>query len=248
EGLLLADARLGPLDLLDHVTQVVGLTLDLLAARLELRVTALELTQPLVRIPHRRTLHGRVAVGVEDVALRVWSEQRLRLVLAVEIHQQRAQLGEHAHRGWAAVHPGPRTAFRADLALQDEAPVLRLHAKVGRGRYPFKRCLDHGLVRPRAYDVRRRALAEQQGEGVHQHRLPRPGLAGEAVETGGKGERDVGDDGEIADAQLRQHYWRSRSESSPQCSFLRMGEEAFGAEADEQDRAVGALHHQAISR
>src|SRR5207245_2244083 len=65
EGLLLADARLGPLDLLDHVTQVVGLTLDLLAARLELRVTALELTQPLVRIPHRRTLHGRVAVGVE---------------------------------------------------------------------------------------------------------------------------------------------------------------------------------------
>src|SRR2546430_12690722 len=33
EGLLLADARLGPLDLLDHVTQVVGLTLDLLAAR-----------------------------------------------------------------------------------------------------------------------------------------------------------------------------------------------------------------------
>src|SRR5439155_20476705 len=47
EGLLLADARLGPLDLLDHVTQVVGLTLDLLAARLGLRVTALELTPPL---------------------------------------------------------------------------------------------------------------------------------------------------------------------------------------------------------
>src|SRR3970282_391666 len=66
------------------------------------------------------------------------------------------------------------------------------------------------------------ALTEQQGEGVHEHGLARAGFAREDVEAGLEGERDVGDDGEIADAELRQHYLRSRSERSPHWSFLRM--------------------------
>src|SRR3970282_2710046 len=66
------------------------------------------------------------------------------------------------------------------------------------------------------------ALTEQQGEGVHEHGLARAGFARQDIEAGLEGERDVGDDREIADAELRQHYLRSRSERSPHWSFLRM--------------------------
>src|SRR5207302_7652383 len=168
--------------------------------------------------------------GVEDVALRVRPEQRLRLVLAVQVHEQRPQLGEHAHGGGAAVHPGAGSALPRDFPLEDQVPVFGLHPQGGQGRSKaveggrgeFKGALDDGLVGAGAHDVGRGTLTQQQSEGIHQHRLPRPRLTGEDVETGGEGERDVGDDGEIADAQLRQHYVRSRSERSPQCSFLRI--------------------------
>src|SRR2546427_10418203 len=142
--------------------------------------------------------------------------------LAVQVHEQGAELGQDAHSGGAAVDPGAGAAFRRDLALQDEAPVLRLHAEVGEGRHAFKRAFDHGLWRAGAHDIGRGALAEQQGEGVDEHGLAGAGLAGEDVQAGDEGERDVGDDGKIADAQLRQHYLRSRSERSPHCSFSRM--------------------------
>jgi len=128
EGLVLADLRLGSLDLLDHMAQVVGLALHLLAAGLELRVTALELAQPFVRVPHRHALDGGIGVGVQDVALRVRSEQGLRLVLAVQVYEQGAQLGEHAHGGRAAVHPGPRAPFPGDLAFEHQAAVVQLQS------------------------------------------------------------------------------------------------------------------------
>ena len=152
---------MGPLDLLDHVTQVVGLVLDVLPAGFELCVTALELSQPLVRIPHRDALDGRVAVGIEDVALRVLPEQGLRLMLPVQIDEQRAELGEHAHGSGAAVHPGAGSALPHDFPLEDHAPVFGLHPQGGQGRSQtvqggrgeFKRALDHGLRRAGPYDI-----------------------------------------------------------------------------------------------
>src|SRR5256884_9803304 len=65
-------------------------------------------------------------------------------------------------------------------------------------------------------------LFRSEGERIDQHRLSGARLPGQDVEAGGEGERDVSDDGEVADAQLREHYLRSRSERSPHCSFLRM--------------------------
>ena len=65
--------------------------------------------------------------------------------------------------------------------------------------------LDYGLRGAGTDDVRRGALAQQQREGVHQHRLAGARLTGEDVEAGCDGERDVGDDGQVANAQLREH-------------------------------------------
>src|SRR2546429_6528029 len=59
-------------------------------------------------------------------------------------------------------------------------------------------------------------LFRSEGERIDQHRLSGARLPGQDVEAGGEGERDVSDDGEVADAQLREHYLRSRSERSPQ--------------------------------
>src|SRR5439155_1724433 len=81
---------------------------------------------------------------------------------------------------------------------------------------------DDSLVGAGTNDVARGPLAEQQSERIDQHGLAGAGFTRQDVEAGGERERDVGDDGEIADAQLREHYLRSRSERSPHWSFLRM--------------------------
>src|SRR5207253_9520353 len=47
---------------------------------------------------HRGPLHGSRGVEVEDVALRVGLEQRLRLMLPVQIDQQPAELGQDETR------------------------------------------------------------------------------------------------------------------------------------------------------
>src|SRR5690348_1498472 len=148
----------------------------------------------------------------------------------MQVRQDAPELRKYGHRRRAPVYPGARASLRGDLALEYQAPVLQLHPQVGEGWWrtledgggEVEGSLDHGLGGPGTDDVRRGALAEQQREGVHQHRLARARFPGEDVETGREGERHVGDDGQVADAQLREHYRRSRSERSPQFSFLRM--------------------------
>ena len=183
-----------------------------------------------MRVADGAALQLRPAIGIQDVALHVRPQQRLRLVLPVQVDKQRAQLSQDPDGRGAAVYPGTGPPFRNDFALQDEHPLLRLHPQGGQsgtetgggGRRQLEGALDHRLLRSRAYDVHGRSFAEQQGEGVHEHGFPRPGLSGEDVQAGLQGERDVGDDGEVADAQLREHYLRSRSERSPHWSFFRM--------------------------
>jgi len=123
-----------------------------------------------------------------------------------------------------------RAALRGDVALQHEPAFVHLHPQGGKGRQEagkdgrgeFERAFNNGLLSPWTHDVRRGALAQEEGERVDQHGLAGAGLPGQDIEARGEGERDVGDDGEVADAQLREHYLRSRSERSPHCSFLRM--------------------------
>src|SRR5581483_7449577 len=126
--------------------------------------------------------------------------------------------------------PGPGAALGRDLALEHQAPVVALHAELGeRGRHAadgrgieLEGAFDDGAGGAGPDHLGRRALAEQQRQRVHEQRLAGPRLAGEHVEAGRERQRDVGDDGEIADPQLGEHYSRSRSERSPHWSFLRM--------------------------
>ncbi len=89
------------------------------------------------------------------------------------------------------------------------------------GGRKLERAFDDGFVGAGPHHVARGALAEQQRERIHDHRLAGAGLAGQDVEAGLERQRDVGNDGEIADAKLRKHYLRVRSLKSPQCSFFR---------------------------
>src|SRR5438093_2795180 len=103
-----------------------------------------------------------------------------------------------------------------------------------------ERAVDDRLVGARTHDVGRRAFAEQQRESVHDHRFPGAGFGGQNVEAGLERKGDVGDDGEVTDAQLGQHsssppdplsvpergdvvrhHFRTRSLRSPQCSLRR---------------------------
>ncbi|PYO81937.1 MAG: hypothetical protein DMD65_10530 [Gemmatimonadetes bacterium] len=121
-------------DLVHHVAEVVGLAAHVLLSGPELGFAPLQVAPARVRVAHGRPLQPRFGVGVEDVALRLGPEQRLRLVLPVEIHQQGAELGQNADGGGAAVHPDARSPLPRDFALEDDAPILHLHPKGGQGR------------------------------------------------------------------------------------------------------------------
>ncbi len=75
-------------------------------------------------IAHRHALDSGVGVGVEHVALRVGVQQRLRVVLAVQVDEQAADFAEHADRHGRAVYPGARLPLAQHFALEDESSLL----------------------------------------------------------------------------------------------------------------------------
>jgi hypothetical protein len=79
------------LDLLHHVAQVIGPLQNVVPPRYQI---ALLLTQPCSRVKrrfHSRSLVTSLAEGIQDVPLRRGPEERLRLVLAVQVHHHPAQ-------------------------------------------------------------------------------------------------------------------------------------------------------------
>jgi len=134
ERFRLPHPRGGAGDLLHHVAEVVGLALHVVALREQGRFPLLELPQARVRVAHRGPLDGGRGVQVENVALCVRLEQRLRLVLPVQVDQQRAELCQDTHRGGAAIDPGAGSPFPADLPFEHQASVVHFHPQGGEGR------------------------------------------------------------------------------------------------------------------
>jgi len=100
----------------------------------------------------------------------------------------------------------------------------------------LKRAFDYRSCRRRPYDVARGALAEQQREGIHDHRFPARRLARQDVEAGLERQGDVGNDGKIPHSKLCEHYFRVLSLKSPQCSFLAQPlEEALRTQPDQEN-------------
>jgi hypothetical protein len=108
EPLVLARGEARVLDLLDDVAQVVGAALRL-GRRADERAHLLAHRGQLGGgLAHPLGVRIRAAERVEDAPLRLGVEERLGLVLAVEVDEQPADLGEHARRHGRAVGPRAR--------------------------------------------------------------------------------------------------------------------------------------------
>ena len=101
---LLGVVEPGPIDLVDLVPQDVGVARPLVRVPAERGDPALEL----VLVPAARLDGPRVdpPEGVERAALRGRREERLLVVLAVDVDQARRQLDQAGHRGHVPVDEG----------------------------------------------------------------------------------------------------------------------------------------------
>jgi hypothetical protein len=142
-------------------------------------------------------------------------EQRLVLVLAVDLDQRLAELLEESERGVRVVQEHPAATAPHELAPHDELAVLEGDPVVleqrddralpGRVEDGF----DRGGLGAGADGLGRLGpLAEQKRQGVDRDRLPRPRLAGEYVQARPEGDGQRLDDGEVTDPELSEHSQR----------------------------------------
>ena len=210
ERLILSRLDPGRIDLVHDVPQVVRPAAHLVAPGRKTRLLLPKAGDGGMRLGHRGAVRLGVGEGIEDLALRFGVQQRLGLVLSVEVDQKCAELREHGGGGGASVHPGAGAALGGNLPPHHDAAVLDVEPQLfdpaaGWRVDPLEGALDHRLGGARADAAPGRALAQEQGEGVDQHRLPGPGLAGEHVEPRAELKGDVGDGGEISDPEFGEH-------------------------------------------
>ena len=222
----LARRELGVPDLGHHVTEIVGAPLDLVALAGERGLLVAQGLHGPESLVHRRA--GPLGAGerVEDVALGVGPEQGLGLVLAVQVDECGAELGQRGQGGGAPVDPGARPPLRAHLAADDHPLLLGIEPQsvepAAECRVGIEGPLHHAACRAGADERAVRALAQQEGERIDEHRLPRPGLPGEDVQPLSELQRDFGDRGEVPDAELDDHRACCRCWRSPQWSLSRI--------------------------
>jgi hypothetical protein len=104
---------------------------------------------------------------IKNPALRFAIDQRLRVVLAVQVDELTPDLGQYRRGHGGTIYPGASTAVRPDLALEDERVIFDFDPVVvgQRGNSLQLRDIEHSfdrrLFRPRSDEIRARALAEQ---------------------------------------------------------------------------------------
>jgi hypothetical protein len=207
-------------DLLYHVPQVIRPPAHFVPPGRELGLLAFEARHRRPARGHFAALDRGVGEAVEHVPLAVGLEQRVGVVLAVEIHQAAAQLGQGADRGGTAVHPRPGTALRRHVAADDQTPLLGLEAQAVQHRaqrvgHRLEHRLHRGAGRARTHLSRVGPRTQQQPQRVHQHGLPGAGFPGQHVEARPRWQRDVGDGSEVTHPELNDHSSSSRSARSP---------------------------------
>ncbi len=153
-----------------------------------------------------------VAIVVEQGAVGAGVEQADRVVLAVHLEQQAAQLLQHAHAHGLVVDEGARAAVGGHLAAQHQV-LARLagHALVGQQRpgAVFGRKVEHGgghgLGGAVTHQAGVAARARGQAQGVEHDGLARAGLAGERGQASAGLKVQRLDQHHIADVQADQH-------------------------------------------
>ena len=152
---------------------------------------------------------------VEQAAVGVGFEQRLVLVLAVDVDQQFAEGLEIAQRAGGAVDIAARAPFAGDDPAQNARAVV-VQVAFGQPGAGFGDVLqveageDVRLVRAGADHAAVGAVAQGQAEGVEHDRLAGAGLAGDHRHAALQFEVQMFDDGVVVNGQVHQHGERSQ--------------------------------------
>ena len=118
-----------------------------------------------MRLGHGGPVRPGMGKGIQDLALRFGVQQRLGLVLSVEIDQKCAELREHGRGGGASVRPGAGAALGGDFTSHHDATVVHVEPELfdpaAGGRIdPLERAFNHRLGGARAHAAPGRALAQ----------------------------------------------------------------------------------------
>ena len=135
-----------------------------------------------------------VGVFVDKGQMRLGIEQRLMLVLTVQLDKASRQVPKRSSGGKRTVDEGSAASLAGDLPADDD-----LAATVLKNRF------DGGVGLAGSNEVGRGAPAEQKPHGFHDDRLARSGLAGENVEARLELDLDGLNHREVADAQKAEH-------------------------------------------
>jgi hypothetical protein len=147
---------------------------------------------------------GVAGEAVQERELRPRGQEALGLMLPVDLHQARAELGQGSHRGKLPTGPGGRPAVSADAPSQDQLAVLGpLGGAWDAGG--LEQGLHPGPLLPRTDQARVGPAAQHQGEAHGHHGLSRPGLAGQDVEPRSELQVHLVDDAQAGDVELEQH-------------------------------------------
>jgi hypothetical protein len=167
----------------------------------------------------RRRREARAVIGsgeaVQPAALLAGAGQLLGLALDGEIQQQRAQFHHLAAADRHAVEPMPAEGLallEAPIAAEQQLALLRLQLLLRQpGRH--RRGEGEAGLDPAALATAPQqpcplgtlGAAEQGIKGIEQDRFARAGLAGEHREAGPEGQLQPLDQGDVLQAQTREH-------------------------------------------
>src|SRR5690606_11939991 len=154
---------------------------------------------------------AEAAEVVEQLDVGLGAEERLVLVLPVEVYRVGGHLAEDVERGGGVVDEGAAARGR-DLAADDEDALRARLDLVGaqeRRQPPLvgvvEDPLDDGLPGAGADGLRARAVTEEQPEGADEDALPRARLARDDVEPAVELDLELLDEGVVADAEASKH-------------------------------------------
>ena len=152
-----------------------------------------------------------VSVAVKAAALFVVFQERLVVVLAVDVYQGGGEGFEFAAGHALVVHPGFAAAVAQGAADVDLAGVVRVVEAVFGKRLlvcaaQFAEGGTDGGARLAVADAAGiGAFAEDEAEGVDENGFARAGFAGEDVVAGAEVDFAVFDDGDLVDGELFEH-------------------------------------------
>jgi hypothetical protein len=133
--------------------------------------------------------------GPTSIAPYSSSAARCVRVLPVQVHHVGRSLGERCHRRQPSVDVGPRTAVGGD-----DPGEHRLDAVRG-DETPVDACLGRTVADDRGVG----AATDQQLDRLDEHRLARPGLAGDCGQPRPEHEFDAFDHSEVLEVQFGEH-------------------------------------------